>query len=137
MKSVITKAGVVALVVVFLYGCQMGPTDQEQLTTALGQWKAALEAQDIDRMMEPYSEDYEGERGRGKEGVREFLSGLMDEGALDNIDMDISEAQIEIEGDKATVGPIIYSGGWGEIEMMRILKKEDDGVWRIVGAEEY
>ena len=131
------KLGVVVLAAALISGCQMGPTDEEQLTAALGQWKAAVEAQDLDKMMEPYSDDYEGESGEGKEGVRQFLSGMMDEGALEDIDMDISEAEINIEGDKATVGPIIYSGGWGEIEMMRILKKEADGVWRIVGTERY
>ena len=136
-KSVIMKLGVVVLAAVLISGCQMGATDEEQLTAALGQWKAAVEAQDLDKMMEPYSDDYEGERGEGKEGVRQFLSGLIDEGALEDIDMDISEAEINIEGDKATVGPILYAGNWGEIEMMRILKKEADGVWRVVGAEQY
>ncbi len=60
-------------------GCEMGGlSDEAQLTAALGQWKAATEAQDIDKMMEPYSEDYEGDSGEGKEGVREFLSGMKD-----------------------------------------------------------
>ena len=136
-KSVIMKLGVVVLAAAFISGCQMGATDEEQLTAALGQWKAATEAQDLDKMMEPYSDDYEGESGGGKEGVRQFLSGMMDEGALDDIEVDISEAEINIEGDKATVGPILYAGSWGELEMMRILKKEADGVWRVVGAEQY
>jgi len=129
----------VASLLVLAAGCEMvgGGSDKAQLTAALSQWKAALEAEDIDKMMEPYSDDYEGERGEGKEGVRQFLEGLMDEGALEDIDMDISEAEIKIEGDKATVGPIIYAGDWGEIELKRILKKENDGVWRVVGAERY
>jgi ketosteroid isomerase-like protein len=128
----------VAGVLVAAAGCEMGGlSDEAQLTAALGQWKAATEAQDIDKMMEPYSDDYEGENGEGKEGVRQFLSGMIDEGALEDVDMDISEAEINIEGDKATVGPIIYAGDWGEVEMNRILKKEDDGVWRVVGAEQY
>ena len=128
----------VAGVLVAAAGCEMGGlSDEAQLTAALGQWKAATEAQDIDKMMEPYSDDYEGENGEGKEGVRQFLSGMIDEGGLEDVDMDISEAEINIEGDKATVGPIIYAGDWGEVEMNRILKKEDDGVWRVVGAEQY
>jgi len=118
-------------------GCQMGATDEEQLTAALGQWKVAVEAQDIDKMMELYSDDFEGERGKDKEGVRQVFSMTKDRGALEDVDMDISEAEINIEGDKATVGPILYAGSWGEIEMMRILKKEADGVWRVVGAEQY
>ena len=135
-KSVIMKLGVVFAAVLISW-CQMGATDEEQLTAALGQWKVATEAQDLDKMMEPYSDDYEGESGEGKEGVRQFLSGMIDEGVLEDVDMDISEAEINIEGDKATVGPIYYSGGWGEVGMIRILKKEADGVWRVVGAEQY
>jgi ketosteroid isomerase-like protein len=136
------KSQIAALLVAGLFvlagGCEMGGlSDEAQLTAALGQWKAATEAQDIDKMMEPYSEDYEGGRGEGKEGVREFLSGMKEEGALEDIDMDISEAEIEIDGDEATIGPIIYAGNWGEIEMVRTLKKESDGVWRVVGAEQY
>ena len=127
----------VASLLALAAGCGGGLSDEEQLTAALGQWKAAVEAQDLDKMIEPYSDDYEGESGEGKEGVREFLSGMMDEGALEDIDMDISEAEINIEGDKATVGPIYYSGNWGEVGMTRILKKEADGVWRVVGAEQY
>ncbi len=129
----------VAGMLVAAAGCEMagGLSDEAQLTAALGQWKAATEAQDIDKIMEPYSEDYEGGRGEGKEGVRQFLSGMIEEGAMEDIDMDISEAEINIEGDKATVGPIIYAGNWGEIEMKRILKKESDGVWRVVSAERY
>ena len=69
--------------------------------------------------------------------MRQFLSRMIDEGAFDDIDMDISEAEINIEGDKATVGPIVYAGDWGEVEIMRILKKEADGVWRVVGTERY
>ena len=135
-----SKSQIAALLVTSLLllaaGCGV-PSDVGQLSSSLVQWKVALEAQDIDKMMEPYSDDYEGERGEGKEGVRQFLSRMMDEGALEDIDMDISEAEIKIEGDKATVGPIRYAGDWGEVEMMRILKKESDGVWRVVGTEQY
>ncbi len=137
------KSQIAALLAVGLFvlaaGCEMGGglSDEAQLTAALGQWKAATEAQDIDKIMEPYSEDYEGGRGEGKEGVREFLSGMIEEGAMEDLDMDISEAEITINGDEATVGPIIYAGDWGEIEMKRTLKKESDGVWRVVGAEQY
>ncbi|MHC5059648.1 MAG: YybH family protein [Planctomycetota bacterium] len=138
-----SKSQIAALLVVGLFvlagGCKMagGLGDEAQLTAALGQWKAATEAQDIDKMMEPYSENYEGNRGEGKEGVREFLSGMKKQGALEEIDMDISEAEITIEGDEATVGPITYSGDWGEVQMVRNLKKESDGIWRVVSAEQY
>jgi ketosteroid isomerase-like protein len=128
----------VAGMLVVAAGCDMavGLNDGAQLTAALVQWKTATEAQDIDKMMEPYSDDFEGEGGVGKEEVREFLSGMIDEGYLEEMEMDISEAEIKIEGDKATVGPIRYIGDWGEEEDTRILKKESDGVWRVVGNEQ-
>jgi ketosteroid isomerase-like protein len=137
------KSQIATLLVTSLFllaaGCQMvaGGSDKAQLTAALSQWKAALEAQNLDKMIEPYSDDYEGESGEGKEGVRQFLGGLIDEGVLEDIDMDISEAEITIEGDEATVGPIRYSSDDFEIEMTRTLKKEKDGVWRVVSAERY
>jgi len=133
--AVLLAAGLLVLAA----GCEMtgGLSDEAQLTAALSQWKSALEAQDIDKMIEPYSDDYKGERGEGKEGVRQFLSRMMDEGYLEDVDMDISEAEIKIEGDKATVGPIRYWSDDFDIEMMRTLKKESDGVWRVVGTERY
>ncbi len=136
------KSQIVVLLAASLFvlagGCEMGGlSDEAQLTAALGQWKVATEEQDIDKMMEPYSEDYEGNNGEGKEGVREFLSGMKEQGALEEIDMDVSEAEVTIDGDTATVGPITYAGDWGEVQMLRNLKKESDGVWRVVGAEQY
>jgi ketosteroid isomerase-like protein len=130
----------VAGVFILATGCEMagGLSDEAQLTTVLEQWEVATEAQDLDRMMEQYSDDYEDSGGEGgKEGVRQFLTQVMDEGDLEDIDMDIGEAEINIEGDKATVAPIIYTGNWGEVQMTYDFKKESDGVWRVVGSEEY
>ena len=138
-----TKLQIAALLTAGLFvlaaGCEMagGLSDEAQLTAALGQWKAALEAQDVDKMMAPYSDAYEGQRGEGKEGTRQFLEGMIDQGYLEDIDMDIFGAEIKIESDKATVGPIKYAGNWGEMQTMRTLKKENDGVWRVVGIEQY
>lgn len=55
-----------------------GPSDEESVAAMLAEWQAAFEAQDLDRMMVVYSEDYLGSRGEGKEQLREFVAGAMD-----------------------------------------------------------
>ena len=59
-KTVVMISGVVALAVVMLCGCQilgMGPSDEDLVNATMADWKAALIAHDMDKLMETYSED--------------------------------------------------------------------------------
>jgi ketosteroid isomerase-like protein len=119
-----------------LSGCATGPSDEEIISNSMVGWKAAFHAKDVDKMMAEYSEDYTGQNGEGKESVREFLVYMKDQGGFDGATMNTDNAKIEVEGDKATVGPILYTGNWGEMNFIRELKKEDDNVWRVVSGRE-
>ncbi len=125
---------------VFVAGCATtgkGPSDEELITTMLAQWKAAFEAQDIDGMLAPYSEDYEGSRAESKEQVREFLTGAIDQGYLDDAELSLEDAETAIEGDTATVAPVTLSASPGSIDLQFNLKKEAGNVWRIVSSDQY
>ncbi|MHC5059649.1 MAG: YybH family protein [Planctomycetota bacterium] len=132
---ILLAAGLFALAA----GCQMaaGPSDEAQITAALGQWKAALEAQDLDKIMEPFSEEYQGVHGETKEEERIILEDNISTGLLQDVVMEIEDARITFEGDRATVGPIRCVAPLGEARINRILKKESDGIWRIIGTDLY
>ena len=125
---------------VIVAGCATlgkGPSDEELIATLLADWKAAFDAQDLDKMMAVYSEDYEGGRSEDKDQLREFLEGAFDQGYLDDAEVDIAEAETTIEGDTATVAPITLSGPPGSMDLQFDLKKEADKVWRIVSSDRY
>jgi len=133
-KSVITKLGAGVLVAVLLCGCQMGTSDEKLINATMANWKEALITQDLDKFMDSYSEDYESDRGFGKEEIRGFMERGIDEGFLDDIEVDIEGAEIAFEGDKAQVAPVVWIGERGEMTMEFTLQKEED-TWRIVSSK--
>jgi ketosteroid isomerase-like protein len=134
-KSVIMSLGVAALIVVLAGGCQVGgPSDKELINTTIADWKAAHTAKDLDRLMATLSENYVSMRGGDKDSMREFIGRAFEEGFMDSVEIRIENAQITIEGDKATFGPVEFVGDRGTFAFKHILQKED-GKWLIVGAE--
>lgn len=134
-KSVIMNIGVAALIVVLAGGCQLGgPSDEELINTTVAEWKAANVAKDLDRLMATLSENYVSMRGGDKDSMREFLSRAFEEGFMDSVEIKIEDAEITIEGDKATFGPVKFVGDRGTFAFKHVLQKED-GKWLIVGAE--
>ncbi len=122
-----------------------GPSDEELVCQTVTQMNAAMSTGDVDAVMAFYSEDYEG-RGRGgttitKEELREryerFLPRMAERAAESGWQRrtDMSQAVAKIDGDTATFGPVIREGRWGTMTTQYNLKKDADGVWRIVGTE--
>jgi ketosteroid isomerase-like protein len=136
-KSIIINSGVVALAVVMLCGCQilgMGPSDEDLVSATMADWKAALIAHDMDKLMETYSENYVNTQGGGKESVREFISGAIDQGYLDNTKVNLEDAKITIEEGKATVAPVEVTSDTGVYVLEYELQKEN-GAWLIINSE--
>ena len=128
------------LVVALVCGCATmgkGPSDEELITQTLDGYAAGLVAQDIDKLMAAYSDDFETEEGLGKEDLREFLAGAIDQGYLEDVEVDADDCEIKIDGAKATAGPVVYSSAMGSITVEYTMKKEADGVWRIVESFMY
>jgi len=123
------------LVVALVCGCATfgkGPSDEELIEQTLTAYNAAMVAQDIDKMMAAYSDDFEGENGESKEDIGELLGGAVDQGYLEDLEVNADECEIKIEGDKAAVGPVEYSSAMGSISIEYTMKKDADGCWRIL-----
>ncbi len=132
-SGIVTLAAAIALAIT-LCGCASllggGPSDEELVAATLAEWKAGLEAQDIDKMMAQFSEDFEGERG-GKPELQEFLEGAIDQGYIEGAAVDLDGAETAIEGETASVMEVYVETDMGGATMGLELKKETDGAWRI------
>jgi ketosteroid isomerase-like protein len=130
--------GVAALAVVMLCGCQilgLGPSDEELVSATMADWKTALIAHDLDKLMESYSENYVNIEGGDKDSVREFVAGVIEQGYLDNVEVNLEDAQITIEGDKATVAPVELTSDTGTYVLEYTTLQKEDGVWLIVSSK--
>ena len=137
-KSVVKNSGVVALVVVMLCGCQilgLGPSDEDLVNATMAKWKAALIAHDMDKLMETYSENYANIEGGDKASVREFIVGVIDQGYLENLEVNLEDAQTTIEGDKATVAPVELTSDMGTYVLEYTKLQKENGDWLIVGSK--
>ena len=137
-KSVILNLSLVVLAVT-LCGCQtlgVGPSDEELISTTMADWKAAMLAKDLDKLMALFSDDYVTSKGSGKVAARERLAGAIERGSLDNVEIKIEDAQITLEGNKATFGPVEFVADRGTMMLEYTLQKEN-GTWLIMGSKRH
>ena len=131
-----SKLGMVmtaSVLVTMVCGCAMlgGPSDEDLISGTIDEMTTAMQAQDVDQIMAVYSEDFEGEQG-GKEELRQMMEYIIDEGYLDSIEIDTENAVAALDGAAATYGPVDLSGEFGSMTFEYVLRKEADGVWRIM-----
>jgi len=84
-RSVILNLSLFVLAAFLVCGCQtlgVGPSDEELISTTMAEWKAALVAKDIDKLMAAYSENYVSTRGTGKDSIREFMARAFEQSFL-------------------------------------------------------
>jgi ketosteroid isomerase-like protein len=137
-KSVVMNSGIFALAVVMLCGCQilgLGPSDEELINATMAKWKAALIAHDVDKFMETYSENYLNTEGGDKNSIREYVAEVIQQGYLDNLDVNLEDAQITIEGDTATVAPVELNSDEGTYVLEYNKLKKENGVWLIISSK--
>jgi len=133
-KSVIINLSLAVLVVILVYGCQTaGPSDEQLVSTTMANWRASLISEDLDKLMAVYSMNYVSTRGTGKDSMREFMTKAFESNFMDNVQINIEDAKIMIEGDKATFGPVVFVSDRGKFTLKYNLQKED-GAWLIVGS---
>lgn len=134
-KPVIINLGVAILVVVLAGGCQSsGLTDEKLINTTMTDWKAALTAQDLDRLMATYSDNYVSDKASGKDSVRERMTRIFEQGWMDNVNVNLEGAAITIDGDKAEFGPVKFTSDEGLFTRQFTLQKEY-GTWLLVGSK--
>ncbi len=122
-----------------LFGCQapaQGPSDEQLVGATMAEWKAAMVAKDLDKLMAKFSEDYISSRGSGKVALRERMSRAIQRGFMDNVEVNDSNAKIKIVGGNATFGPVEFVSDSDTFKLDYILRKEN-AAWLIVGSKRY
>ncbi len=136
----------IAVIAVFLLGCTIAPPPaseapdaaeqqdpNEEIAAALADYQSAWVAQDMEKMMAVYSDEYADIQNITKPIIRDYLSGIP--GVLLSTSVGIAECEIAIDGDWATVGPVTYDSPSGRTSSAYRMKKETDGVWRFLSSE--
>jgi hypothetical protein len=139
MKTLM-KMAVCGLAVVVMAGCASGggggASDTDIIQGIINDAMTALKAQDIDAMVSNYSDDFESDQGGGVAEMKEFLSGAQEQGFLDGIEIDMAGTEINVEGEKATAGPIDLEGAFGALTLEFELGKRD-GQWQVTYQSQY
>lgn len=126
----------VSVIMTMVIGCAtmpVGPTSTEEVSAALADFKAAWKAQDVEKVMSLFSDDYSNSQGLDKSALRGFFEGLDAQGVFQSVTMSTEECEIVVDGDSATAGPVIYDPPTTSYSYK--FKKEADAVWRIVNSE--
>jgi len=111
-----------------------GVSDTDQIRALLEEWKEAILAEDADRLLATYSEnfahdgaDYDAE---DKTGLRDFIDWGIQGDRYADAEINIEDADIAIEEGTATVSPIGYTNWEGTVTIELTLAKEKAG-WLI------
>lgn len=131
------KQGTVIVVVLALgiaVGCATGPkgpTDEELVAAQAQAFSEALMAENIDGVMATISDDFYHPEVGDKEALKDMIGQAMDSGYFDDGEMDLEGSESVVEGDTATVYPIVLSSGAGSVTIGLTLKKAEGG-WLVV-----
>lgn len=85
-------------------------TDEEKIHVLVGTLQKAIENGDVDTILSAFSDSYSDAAGRGKTEARAFLQAYRIQGGFEGAKLDISAMKIQIDGDRAVVGPIHFIG---------------------------
>lgn len=116
-------------------GLQRGPSDEELLGELIRGWKSAMDEGDVDKLLSFYSKDYKGARDTDYEGLAERMEQMVPLFKEYDVEIAIADTKTEIDGNTATLGPIVLDSSFGSRNMAINATKEADGVWRITGTE--
>ena len=130
-KSIIPKLCVALFAAICISGCQLGPTDEELITNTMNSWKTAMLARSIDGIMKNYSEEFTSQNGQGKQQVKGFIESVIEQGYLDDVEIDIETADIRIEDDTAVVDPVNFTFISGETMTLTLTLQKEKNVWLI------
>ncbi|MCP4262069.1 MAG: hypothetical protein GY774_31905 [Planctomycetes bacterium] len=118
-------------------GCQTpveGPSDEQLINTLMTEWKAAFEAKNLNRLMMLFSENYVSSNGSSKVAMRVSMEGAIERGLLDNIEINIQDAQLTLIGETATFGPVEIKSDRGILSIEYTLEKANN-IWLIVSSK--
>jgi len=127
----------VATVALLICGWACAPTggDEAEVMSVMDDYRSAFLAGDVDALLALFSEDWTDTHGSNKEDMKEGIKGMSEKGSHKGLEVDLSATKAVVDGDLATVTPVTLSSPEGSITYTHKLKKEADGVWRLVRTD--
>jgi ketosteroid isomerase-like protein len=135
-RSFLTMLSVSIITAVLLCGCQSNSkcSQEKRIKRTMTEWKAAMTAEDLEKVMSAYSPNYASERMDDKDAVRKFIVYIFGENWMEYVDVSFEEVATIIEEDKAQFGPVAFISDNGTMKVDYTLQKEG-GVWFIVSSK--
>jgi beta-fructofuranosidase len=106
----------------------------EEVMATLRAYAKAMEASDTEGALAFYSEDW-GKDGNTKKDLRENFAGGFFAASYKGTKVSLDQVEIVVDGDTATVGPVVFTTSNGDTPYMFEMKRESDGQWRTVYGE--
>ena len=110
------------------------PDPSEEVAAALAEYHAAMKAQDVGKIMAAVSEDFSSST-TNKSGLRTFFEGAIAQGLFTDMAVNTEECGNAVTGDSATATPVTYGPPGNSSSYAYTMRREADGVWRIVNSE--
>ena len=126
-------------ILLLLAGCASsggGRDTQALVMETLGVFKEGIESQNVERIMESYSEAFMSPEGAAKADAQEFWANANSQGWLDGAQVNLDNATIAVENGLAVAGPVSLQGPAGGFDL-RINLKEEEGKWLIVSGDQW
>ena len=108
--------------------------EAEVLATVRAHGKA-MKAGDVNALVALYSEDWKDHHGATKNSLKDRYQGMGDKGGREDMEFDLSAAEVVVDGDIGTITPVTLTSSAGSITHTHKLRKEADGAWRFVYTE--
>jgi uncharacterized protein GlcG (DUF336 family) len=108
---------------------------EAQIMEGLKLFKEGMENKDIEKLKTMISDDFSHYEFGDKDTLIAFTNMTMAQGDLDDAEIDLEYAETEVDGDTAVVYPVEMVAVFGSATIEFKLKKEADGVWRVIGME--
>jgi hypothetical protein len=130
---------VIAMTAAMICSCatmgEQQPAAEEEIRAVLVDGFASLKRGDIEKVMAVVSDDYMDSRGADKSALRLENERNIAQETLAGITFNLDRSEIVLEGSSAVVKPVIYESPVGNSAYEYRMKKEGDGLWRLVGLE--
>ncbi len=129
-KATMVNLVVAVCLLASVIGCSTlgkGPSDEELAMQVATKFSQAVVAKDLEGAMALVSESFFNQEAGDKATLSDYIKGAMDGGYFENGTCDLTGAEVTLEGDTATVYPIVLSSDMGSATVELELKKEKDG----------
>lgn len=107
----------------------------DDILHSLDNYHNAGRSENLGLMLSSFSEEYTNRFGAKKSNLRPFFESEIENAVYYNQLINMSLSKVVVEDDIAAVAPVIYTSWRGNSVLSYNLKKERDGIWRIINTD--